>query len=351
MPSLTPRQRVAALFNREPLDVMPFFSGLSMVVQPALDELGWSFASLHTDPERMARAAVDSALRMGFDAVTLPFDLGILPEALGCTVNFYENADQVLFPTVSGRVWQTLDEVSLPADLLTRGRIPLVTQAVARARELAPDLPVGVWLRGPFTNLGQVLELEMVLKASFKEKAKVEAALDTLTEAVAAVGSHWAAAGADYLTLSEPGASADVLPPRLAKALTLPRLAHIIAAWPDLPVVLHMPGKSDALVEALAGLGARALAVDHKNDLAATRDKLGPDQLVFGNFDVFALPAKPETTPAAAAQAITEIVAAGVDAVWPGSDLWPVVKEENLRAMIAAARQAGAGPSPAVGRW
>jgi [methyl-Co(III) methanol-specific corrinoid protein]:coenzyme M methyltransferase len=39
-----------------------------------------------------------------------------------------------------------------------------------------------------------------------------------------------------------------------------------------------------------------------------------------------------------------------VDAVWPGCDLWPDIKEENFRAMEKTAREYKVGPTPAVGR-
>ena len=41
---------------------------------------------------------------------------------------------------------------------------------------------------------------------------------------------------------------------------------------------------------------------------------------------------------------------AGVDAVWPGCDLWPDIKEDNFRAMERTIREYGKKPSPALGR-
>jgi [methyl-Co(III) methanol-specific corrinoid protein]:coenzyme M methyltransferase len=40
----------------------------------------------------------------------------------------------------------------------------------------------------------------------------------------------------------------------------------------------------------------------------------------------------------------------GVDAVWPGCDLWPDIKEENMRAIVKTAREYGRKASPALGR-
>ena len=96
--------------------------------------------------------------------------------------------------------------------------------------------------------------------------------------------------------------------------------------------------------------GADAISVDIKNNLRETRKKYGNDVLLFGNFDVFALPCKAETTVEEAIAGIKENIDGGVDAVWPGCDLWPDIKEDNFRAMEATVREYGKKPSPALGR-
>ena len=96
--------------------------------------------------------------------------------------------------------------------------------------------------------------------------------------------------------------------------------------------------------------GANAVSVDIKNDLAASREKLGNDGLIFGNFDVFALPCKEETTVAEAVAGIKANIDGGVDAIWPGCDLWPDIKEDNMRAIVKTAREYGRKPSPALAR-
>ena len=61
--------------------------------------------------------------------------------------------------------------------------------------------------------------------------------------------------------------------------------------------------------------GADALSVDIKNCLAETREKVGDDVLVLGNFDVFALPCKEETTVEEAVAGIKTNIDGKVDAV------------------------------------
>ncbi|MBW2471968.1 MAG: methyltransferase, partial [Deltaproteobacteria bacterium] len=83
MAELTPIERVQRFFNREPVDKMPFFSGMGMVLLPAIKKLGYNFPSVHRDAERMARSAIESARMFNLDSVVVPFDMCWESEALG----------------------------------------------------------------------------------------------------------------------------------------------------------------------------------------------------------------------------------------------------------------------------
>jgi [methyl-Co(III) methanol-specific corrinoid protein]:coenzyme M methyltransferase len=163
------------------------------------------------------------------------------------------------------------------------------------------------------------------------------------------IGQAQQAAGADYITLREMGTGTDLISPRTWKTLIMPRVTRILAAWKS-PKVLHICGATDMIIEMMNACGADALSVDIKNTLTESRKKIGNDALLFGNFDVFALPCKEETTVEQAVEGIKVNIDGGVDAVWPGCDLWPDIKEENMRAIVKTAREYGRKPSPAVGR-
>jgi len=117
---------------------------------------------------------------------------------------------------------------------------------------------------------------------------------------------------------------------------------------------LHICGSTDPLIEMMWKIvkdsGAQAVSVDMKNNIVETRKKLGNDALILGNFDVYKLPCAEETTVEQAVEGIKKNIDGLVDAVWPGCDLWPAIKEENMRAIEQTARTYKAGPTPAVGR-
>ena len=349
MAALTPKERVMRVFRKEPVDTMPFFSGYGMVVMPAIKELGYAFPTVHTDANKLAQAAMLSAKMFDFDSVIVPFDMCCESEAVGNTISLYENSMDILYPTIPEKMWKKLDQLDIPSDIMKRGRMPMIIEAIKIAKKEAPDHAIGAWQLGPFTMAGQLLELDVLLKGVFKQKELVERALDQITDMIIEVGKAQQAAGADYITLREMATGSDLLSPRTWKTMIQPRVKKILDAW-ESPKVLHICGATDLIIEMMNECGADALSVDIKNDLVESRKKLGDDVLLFGNFDVFELPCKEETTVEQAIEGIKVNIDGGVDAVWPGCDLWPDIKEENMRAIVKTAREYGKGPSPAVGR-
>ena len=77
--------------------------------------------------------------------------------------------------------------------------------------------------------------------------------------------------------------------------------------------------------------------------------KLGDDVLIFGNFDPYGTLTTLEDI-AEVENVIKKCVDNGVDAVWPGCDIWPDVKQENMEAYIRTVKEYGLKASPAVGR-
>jgi [methyl-Co(III) methanol-specific corrinoid protein]:coenzyme M methyltransferase len=349
MTTLTPKERVMKVFRKEPVDTMPFFSGYGMVVLPAIKKLGYRFPEIHTDVNKMVQSAIMSAKMFGFDSVVVPFDMCCESEALGNNISLYTDTEDILYPTIPYKNWTSLDEVEIPDNIMELARMPMIIEAIKLAKQEAPEYPVGAWQLGPFTMGGQLLELDVLLKGVFKEKKKVEAVLDKISDMIITVAQAQQAAGADYVTIREMGTGTDLLSPRTWKTMIQPRIRRILDAL-ESPKVLHICGATDLIVEMMADCGADAISVDIKNNIAESRKKIGNDTLMFGNFDVFELPCREETTVEEAVAAIKVNVDGGVDAIWPGCDLWPDIKEENMHAIVQTAKEYGQKPSPAVGR-
>jgi MtaA/CmuA family methyltransferase len=176
----------------------------------------------------------------------------------------------------------------------------------------------------------QVIELNNLYADIARAPQAVARALDPLTDVLAQVALAYCAAGADFITVHEMGGSPGVIGPRAFERLALPRLQRLIGALPA-PRVLSVCGRTNHALPLLVEVGADALSVDQMNDLARSRELVGPRRLLFGNIDPVAVLAEGEEGEVRGA--VRAAIAAGVDAVWPGCDLVPLTPARNLLAL------------------
>ncbi len=337
----SPRERVLKLFGGEKIDRPPCFSGMGNVTTEGLKKLGYRFAALHSNAKMMSDAAASTYRLFGFECSVVPFDLCVEAEALGCEINVYDHLEDILYPTIKKKLINNEDEMDIviPADLTSRGRIPLIKEAIGLLKaEIGNEVVVGSYLLGPFTLAGQIMELNDLLKLSFKKPDKVGRLLDILADVIIIVLKEYESAGADYITIREMGATSDVLSPRVFRTLILPYLEKIFAEFKVINV-LHICGKTNDIAVFMLESGARAISVDQKNDVAETRQKIGSDALLFGNFDPYNILVT--GTVDKVRETVKRCIDDGVSAVWPGCDIWPTVPRENILAMMDEVKKSG----------
>ena len=339
--SLNSRERVLKLFRRESLDYIPLFSGYGNITIHGLEKYGWKFPEIHTDARKMANMAASTFHLFGFESAVVPFDMGVEAEALGSKVNYYAHATDILYPTISQHPAEKVEDLNLqiPSDLASAGRIPLVTEAIRiLKKEVGNQIAIGSWVLGPYTLAGQLLDLSQLAKAAFKKKDLVGKLLDQLAGVLIQIINIYRRAGADYITVREMGAGPDILSPRMFESLIRPPLRRIFDEI-ESPKVLHICGDTNAIIDQMVLCGADALSVEKKNNVTETRKKLGPDVLIFGELDAYGVlsQGKPDDVD----RAVKEAVERGVNAIWPGCDIWPMVPKENMEALMVSARKYG----------
>lgn len=332
--TMTPRERVLKLFAGEEIDRPPCFSGMGNVTTEGLKKFAYKFAAVHSDAKMMADSAASSYKLFGLECAVVPFDLCVEAEALGCEINVYSHLEDILYPTIKTKLINTEDEmdIRIPPDLAARGRVPMMKEVIGLLKkDVGSEVAVGAHVLGPFTLAGQIMELNTLLKLSFKKPDKVGKLLDILADALIVIAKEYEDAGADYITVREMGATSDVLSPRVFKSLILPYLKKIFAALTKDNVV-HICGKTNDIAVFMVESGAKAISVDQKNDIAETRKKIGDDALLFGNYDPYNILVS--GTEEQVRETMRQCLDNGVNAVWPGCDIWPTVPPENFHAMI-----------------
>lgn len=338
----SPRDRILRFFNNQEIDRFPVFSGMGNVTVHGLEEYGWRFADIHVDATKMADVAATTFKFFGLECAVVPFDMGVEAEALGAGVNFYSHRDDVVFPTVTQKVTEKvadLDLSKLPSDPTTQGRIPLVCEAISRMKQnIGDQVAIGAWVLGPYTLAGQLLDIGDLAKAAMKKADLVNPIMDAARDSLVKIAKKYKEAGADYITVREMGAGPDILSPRMFKKLIQPQLQQMFAAL-DSPKILHICGDTNSVVEVMADCGADAISVDQMNNVAESRQKVGPDVRILGNVDPYGVlvAGKPEDVD----NSVKKSIEGGVNAVWPGCDIFPTAPRENMLALKTAVDKYG----------
>jgi MtaA/CmuA family methyltransferase len=327
------RRQVLALLNGRRIGRVPRFSGLINITATGLEAVGLRLSEIHGDPAKMAAAAATTFRLFGFESAVVPTDLCVEASALGARVDFREDLPEPAFPLIATPLAASTDDLKMDMvhDVTRHERIAAVIEAIRLLKQQVGErIVVGAWVPGPLTLAMQVIELSNLYADIARAPQAVARALDPLTDVLAQVALAYCAAGADFITVHEMGGSPGVIGPRAFERLVLPRLQRMVGALPA-PRVLSVCGRTDRALPLLVEVGADALSVDQMNDLARSRELVGPRRLLFGNIDPVAVLA--EGQEGEVRGAVRAAIAAGVDAVWPGCDLVPLTPARNLLAM------------------
>ncbi len=347
MSELTGKERVERFFKKEPIDTMPCFSGMGAATVQAIEEMGTQFAKIHSDPKLMAGAALTTARIFKMDGLVIPYDMALVAEAMGRGISLYDGAEGIIYPTVPNK-WKDLDEIDIPSDYMSKGRMKVVDEAFAILKKDAPDLAIGAWVLGPFTFAGQIMELDILLKGLKKKKDQIADFLAECTQVTIDLCEHYQNLGVDFINVREMGSGTDLLSPRMWKSLIKDNLTKVFDSI-DVPTVNHICGSTDMIIEMMHECGADALSVDQKNTVTETRAKCGEDALILGNFDPYGTLTTMEDQ-GEVENVIKKCIEDGVDAVWPGCDIWPDVKKENMETYVRSIREYGKKPTAASKR-
>lgn len=338
-PSHASRAEILALLHGARPSHIPAFSGLISVTQAGLEEREVKFSEIHNDSAKLASAAASSYELLGFESAVLPADLTVEAEALGAGVDFRTDMAEPMWPIVTHPLAGSPSELRVPSgDVTQRGRIPLVSDALRQLKaRVGEKIVVGAVIPGPFTLAMQVIQFDVLLMDVARNPAAVGRALDALTDVLIAMAQSYHTAGADFITVHEMGGSPGVIGPPAFGSLLLPRLQRLIAAVPA-PRVLSVCGNTNQAMPLLVQAGADAISVDQLNDIARSREIIGRDAFLFGNIDPVGVLAHSDER--GVRRAVENAIEEGVDAIWPGCDLYLTAPPGNLVAMVRAAHSA-----------
>lgn len=333
MSEFTLKTRLLAALEGKPVDKVPVCSVTQTGIVELMDEVGAPWPEAHTNPELMAKLAIANYELSGLEAVRLPYCLTVLVEAMGCEINMGTKNRQ---PSVIEHPYpKSLDGAAIPADLLQRGRIPAVLEAIKIVREkVGPDVPIIGGMEGPITVASDLVSVKSFMKWSIKKTDLFEQALDLATEATIAYANAMVEAGADVIAIADPVASPDLMSPDSFRQFLKARLQKFSASVNSV-TVLHICGKVNAILSDMADCGFEGLSVEEKiGNVKEGKKIIGDRARLVGNVSspFTLLPGPIDKIKAEAKEALE----GGVDVLAPGCGIAPMTPLENIKAMVAA---------------
>lgn len=331
------REKILELFDGKIVDPVPAFSGLIHVTSAGLEREGFSFPEIHHNAEKMAKAAASTFRLTGFPSAVAPLDMFVEAEALGAQIDFRENGNHE-FPRAAKFLFssgvqclETLERLLGSNDILNKGRIKLVFEAIAKLKnDIGNEAVIGGLIPGPYTLLLFLVEPGALFTEMKREPQVVQDVLFRLSSFLAKVGSAYRNAGADFITIHDMGGSPGFIGPSKFEQFVLPAEQQLIANLPK-PRVLSVCGNTNKSMHLLVQAGADAISVDQTNDLIQSRATL-VDTLLFGNIDPVGV--LWQGTEYQIREAVIGAKEAGVDAIWPGCDLVPQSPIENIDVLV-----------------
>lgn len=288
----------------------------------------------------MAKLAAAAYTVLGFDAVRVPYCQTIESEALGASVKY---AGREGVPRIDVHPFHVGDSPPLPADFLSRGRIPVLLEAVRiLKREVGDEVAVMGNVVGPFSIVANLIGITDALKASFKRPDELRPLLELAEQAGTALAHALVEAGADVIVVEDMMASIDVISPPIYQNLAQPYERQQLARFPAIPTIMHICGKVNPIGTLIAETGVTAISVEPSVDapaLVADLATFGRPIPLIGGVDavVTLFTGTPEDVKADVRKALAD----GYALIAPGCSVPPAAGTEHLRAMVEAAAEAG----------
>lgn len=334
------RERIEAVLAGEKPDTTPIFPKIAFANAVFCE--GVTVKDYMTDPGSMAKAALNSYHKFGWDGVALHTDISSEGKALGSVYQQPEHTPPILKKYLMDDIWD-LDRVKLP-DPYTTESMKTVVEAVRMVRrEIGEETYILGWTNGPLNVASQIYNLDELLMALIEEPEASHALLERCTQVACVYAEALIEAGADMIAYGHATASSNVISKNCYLEFALPYEKKLVQCIHNhgAKAVTHICGNIEPIVDAIAQNGADVIDFDHVCDVNVLREK-APDKIFRGNINpvLFA-----EGTPGVMEEAVKALLEKeGTRSKFflgSGCEINLTAREENLQAFVKAGRMYG----------
>jgi len=279
---MTSRERIFALLSAQPVDRPP---AMPITMMWAADLIGANYHDYATRAEVQAAGQIAAASRFGFDHVSVISDPCCEAADLGAAIFYPPDAPPAIIEEQALLADPAqLNQLRVPNPHLAGGRMANRLAAVRLLRQQmgATHLVAG-WVEGPCAESADLRGINTLMLDYYDRPGFVHELADFTVKTALQFATAQIEAGADIIGVGD--AAASLVGRELYDEFVLPherRLVEGIHAAGG-RVRLHICGRTQQLVDALAKLDCEIVDLDSTVDLASARAAMGDRQVLLGN--------------------------------------------------------------------
>ena len=312
----------------------PVANPTSIACHGLMDATGAAFPEAHLNVSAMVDLALAGHEIAGFDAVMPEFSVVQEAAALGCEVNW---GDRSNMPTTLDTPNADFSPVKVPENLLEKPSIKVLLETISVLKKnLKNNVAIIGKVMGPWTLSYHMAGTEnFLLTIGLKEHDKVRSMLDALLPVTIDHANAQFQAGADTVVIAD-HATGSLISPAHYEELLL-QYHKIICAEVNGPLILHVCGPCGDRLQMFASTGIAAYHFEYQVGPKYAVEEVGDQIALCGavNCPQVLLQGTPED----AYKQTRECIDAGVDIICPECAIPCSTPLENLRAIVAAAKE------------
>lgn len=308
------------------------------------------FATFFRDGEAMAEGQIESWRRFGHDVLIIENGTAALAAACGVEV-VYQSGSAPVAKEPAIRSLDEVDRLKIP-DPYTD---PLLSQLLKATRIVAREIGkeafiIGRGDQGPFSLACEIRGMTQFMLdiALGEQEDKIHQLLDFCREVSYRYCLAQIEQGAHATSIGDSPSGPDLLSPRAYRKYAWPYVKRLADDLRAKGVILayHICGNATPIVADMVATGAHILELDQKADMRLSKATTQGKATILGPIDPSEVMAKgtPELVTEKCKEAIEILAPGGGFILGPGCALPPSTPDENIDAMIAAARQYGTYP-------
>ncbi|MBP1908960.1 methylcobamide:CoM methyltransferase MtaA [Methanolobus bombayensis] len=299
-----------------------------------MDISGASRPEADRDPEKMVKLASSFHTVARFEVIRIPFDVTVVGEALGCQVDIGTKART---PSIITHPFdKDPSEFNVPADLLERGRIPVVMEAISILKnDQGLEAPLVAGVEGPADLASYLCGIKSFLKLTVKKPEIAREIVEKCVDACIVCANTYLHSGADAVVVADSLSSPEMIGPDAFRNIVKPALIRFNEKIND-HSILHICGEVDSIIPDMLECGFNAISVEenvkdleyiinsaHRNNTAVIGNVSTADTLY-------------RKAPEDVRKEAFKCLDANIDILAPGCGLAPETPLRNLLAMVEA---------------